>query len=80
MADYYSILAKAVEALDPNTALARHQLSERARAAMISKLEGDAAIPGSAVAAARIALESGIARVEAEAIHREATPPAVATQ
>jgi hypothetical protein len=39
MADYYSILAKAVEALDPNTAAARQQLYDRARAAIIAKLE-----------------------------------------
>jgi len=78
MADYYSILAKAVDALDPNTAAARAQLYERARSAMMSKLEGDAAIPKSAVAAARIALESAIARVEAAAIFREPTPIATA--
>jgi hypothetical protein len=74
MADYYSVLAKAVEALDPNTATARQQLYERARSAMIAKLEGDAAIPGSAVAAAKIALESAIVRVEAEVVVREPTP------
>jgi hypothetical protein len=79
MADYYSILAKAVDALDRNTAPARAQLYERARSALISKLEGDAAIPGLAVAAAKIDLESAIARVEAEAIVREPTPIATAT-
>jgi hypothetical protein len=39
MADYYSILAKAVNALDPNTGMARQQLYQRARSAMISELE-----------------------------------------
>jgi hypothetical protein len=78
MADYYSILAKAVDALDPNTATARAQLYARARSAMISKLEGDAAIPGSAVAAAKIALESAITRVEAAAIIRQPIPTATA--
>ena len=71
MADYYSILAKAVDALDPNTGAARRQLYERARAAMIAKLER--AMPpfhGSEVAAAKVALESAIAKVEAEAVRR----------
>jgi hypothetical protein len=39
MADYYSILAQAVNALDPNTGMARQQLYQRARSAMISELE-----------------------------------------
>jgi hypothetical protein len=39
MADYYSILAKAVNALDPNTGMSRQQLYQRARSAMISELE-----------------------------------------
>jgi hypothetical protein len=72
MADYYSILAQAVGALDPSTADARGQLYDRARSAMISKLEG--AVPpfdGADVAAARIAFESAVARVEAEAVVRD---------
>jgi hypothetical protein len=73
MADYYSILAKAADALHRNTAPARAQLYERARSALISKLESDAAIPGLAVAAAKIVLASAIARIEAEAIAREPT-------
>ena len=39
MADYYSILAQAVNALDPNTGMARQQLYQRARFAMILELE-----------------------------------------
>ena len=42
MADYYSnysILAEAVNALDPNTGMSRQQLYQRARSAMISELE-----------------------------------------
>ena len=74
MADYYSILAKAVDALDPNTGTARQQIYERARAAMIAKLER--AMPpfhGADVAAAKVALESAIAKVEAEVAAREPT-------
>jgi hypothetical protein len=71
MADYHSILAEAVGALNPNTAGARRQLYDRARSAMNSKLE--AAMPpfyGADVAAAKIAFETAVARVEAEAVER----------
>jgi hypothetical protein len=71
MADYYSILAQAVGVLDPNTADTRGQLYNRARSAMISKLE-DAMPPfsGADIAAAKIAFESAVAKVEAEAVLR----------
>jgi hypothetical protein len=38
MADYYSIIAKAVSTLDPNTEGARRRLHERARSAVISEM------------------------------------------
>jgi hypothetical protein len=78
MADYYSVLAQAVSTLDANTATARRQLYDRARSAMISKLE--AAMPpfsGAAVAAAKIAFESAVVRVEAEAVERDIATAAV---
>jgi hypothetical protein len=62
MADYYTILAKAVDALDPNTGTALRQLYQRARVAIVAKMEK--AMPpfhGSDVAAAKVALESAIA-------------------
>ena len=71
MADYCSILAKAVDALDPNTGAARRELYDRARAAMFTNIER--AMPpfdGADVAAAKVALESAIAKVEAEAVRR----------
>jgi hypothetical protein len=79
MADYHSILAKAVDAVDPNTQAARRQLYDRARAAMIAKIES--AMPpfdGADVAAAKVALESAIAKVEANTVQRTALrkPPA----
>ena len=58
MADYYSILAKAVNALDPNTGMARQQLYQRARSAMISELENVyPPFRRSEIATAEIALE-----------------------
>jgi hypothetical protein len=74
-ADYYSIVAKAVGALDPNTRRARQQLYERARSAMISEMEG--AYPpfhGSEIAAAKMSLENAIEKVEADAVRRRSTP------
>jgi hypothetical protein len=72
MADYYSIRARAVSALDLSTADTRGQLYDRARSAMILKLL--AAMPpfdGADVAVANIAFETAVARVEAEAIERD---------
>jgi hypothetical protein len=39
MADYQSLLAKAVDALDPNTPGARQRIYDRARSAMCSTIE-----------------------------------------
>jgi hypothetical protein len=71
MADYYSILAEAVDRLDSNTGMARQQLYQRARSAMISEL--DNVYPPfrrSEIAVAEIALESAIEKAEAEAVRR----------
>jgi hypothetical protein len=77
VADFYSILAQAVGALDPSTADTRGQLYDRARSAMTAKLEAAAPpFPGADVAAAKIAFESAVARVEAEAMEREAATAA----
>jgi hypothetical protein len=77
MADYYSILAKAVRALDPSTGEARKQLYECGRSAMVSEIER--AFPPlhwSEVAAAKESLESAIEKIEAEAVRRN--PPRLA--
>jgi hypothetical protein len=72
MADYYSILAKAVNALDPNTGMARQQLYQRARSAMISELENVyPPFRRSEITTAEIALESAIEK--AEAVRRRST-------
>jgi hypothetical protein len=61
MADYYSIVAKAVGALDLNTEKARRRLYDRARAALLSEMHS--AYPRfhrSEIAAAKMALEMAI--------------------
>jgi len=68
MADYYSIIAKAVGALDWNTGDARGRLYERARAALIAEMRGATpALNQSDILVARISLEEAIGKVEAEA-------------
>jgi hypothetical protein len=72
MADYYTIIAKAVETLDPNTGEARRRLYERARGA----LSGETRSPGlplnkSDILSAQMSLEEAIARVETEALRAE---------
>jgi hypothetical protein len=74
MADYYSIIAKAVEALDPNTGEARRRIYERARGA----LGGETRSPGlplnkSDILAAQMSLEQAIAQVETEALRAAET-------
>jgi len=72
MADYYSIVAKAVRALDLNTEKARRRLYDRARAALRSEMHG--AYPRfhrSEIAATEIALEMAIEAVEAEALREQ---------
>jgi hypothetical protein len=81
MADYYSILAKAVNALDPNTGTARQQLYQRARSAMISELENVyPPFRRSEITTAEIALESAIEKAEAEAVRRRSTRTANSEQ
>jgi hypothetical protein len=68
MADYYSVIAKAVSALDLNTETARCRLYERARTALRSEMHS--AYPPfhrSEIAAAEMSLEMAIEAVEAEA-------------
>jgi hypothetical protein len=68
MGDYYTIMAKAVGALDPNTGRARRVLYERARAALLAELRGaDPALDPSDIMAAQMLLELAIGEVEADA-------------
>jgi hypothetical protein len=74
MADYYSIIAKAVEALDPNTGEARRRIYERARGALNGETRS-AGLPlnKSDILSAQMSLEQAIARVETEALRAEET-------
>jgi hypothetical protein len=72
MADYCSIIAKAVSALDLNTEKARRPLYERARTAFRSKMHS--AYPPfhrSEIATEEMALEMAIEAVEAEAVREQ---------
>jgi hypothetical protein len=79
MADYYTIIAKAVEALDPNTGEARRRIYERARGALSGETRS-AGLPlaKSDILSAQISLEEAIARVETEALRAEETRAAAA--
>jgi hypothetical protein len=66
--DYYTIMAKAVGALDSNTGDVRRLLYERARAALLAELLGaDPAPHPSDIMAAQMLLELAIGEVEADA-------------
>jgi hypothetical protein len=72
MADFYSILAKAVDALEPNTKEARRRLYERARAALVAETRGpDPALDQSDFLIALGCLEEAIQMLEAETKARE---------
>jgi hypothetical protein len=74
VADYHSVIDKAVSALDLNTEKARRRLYERARAALRSEMHS--AYPPfhrSEIAAAEMSLEMAIEAVEAEAVGRQGT-------
>jgi hypothetical protein len=68
MADYYSILAKAVGGLNPNTPAARRRLYDRARSALLSEMQkADPPIARSEIVGAQMALDTAIGQVEADA-------------
>jgi hypothetical protein len=68
MADYHSILAKAVRGLDRNTAAARRRLYERAHSALLLEMQNAyPRIPRSEIMIAQMALDTAIGQLEAEA-------------
>jgi hypothetical protein len=64
MCDYYTLMAKGIAALDPNTGDARRRLYERARAVLLTELHSADA---SDIMAAQMLLELAIGEVEADA-------------
>lgn len=68
MTDYRPLLARAIEALDPNTGEARREIYDRARTALINQLRGmNPPLAEADITRERLALEDSIRRVESEA-------------
>jgi hypothetical protein len=68
MADYYTIIAKAVGGLDPNTGAARRRLYDRARVALVAEMRSARnALHESDILAAQRSLEEAIGKIEADA-------------
>jgi putative ABC transport system permease protein len=65
MADYYSLIARAVAGLPDNTSKTRHALYQRARTAFAAHLPGSA-LSEADIVAHRLSLEQAIRRVETE--------------
>jgi hypothetical protein len=75
MADYYPLLSRAVNGLDPNTTESRREVYERARAAIVKQLRSyDPPLSESEITRERLALEDAVRKVEND--HRlSATAP-----
>ena len=74
MADYYSILSRAVASLDSNTAQARAELFERARNMLIDRIESERGRWTNETALAEIAdFDAATDRIEADAARRRPT-------
>jgi hypothetical protein len=68
MADYYPLIARAVEGLERNTGENRRALYERARSALVSQLRGvDPPLDETEITRERLALEDAIRRIESDA-------------
>src|SRR5882757_9101838 len=68
MADYYTIIAKAVDGLEPNTGAARRRLYDRARVALVAEMRSARnALDESDIVAAQRSLEEAIGQIEADA-------------
>jgi hypothetical protein len=80
MADYYPLLARALEALPDRSPDLRHTVYERARAALIGQLRSlDPPLSEADIEAERVSLDRAIARLEIEhggAPEPEPAPPA----
>ena len=71
MTDYQPLIARAVEGLDSHKVETRRALYERARTALVTQLRAvDPPLSESAIAKERLALESAIRKVEADAARK----------
>ena len=76
MADYHSVLQRAIGNLPQNTGQARREIYDKARKALVRQLESfDPPLPPSEITAQRLALEEAIRRIETEVVRRSATQP-----
>src|SRR5580700_6706776 len=76
MADYYPLIARAVDGLGASTGEARRALYERARAALVAQLRGiEPPLSEADITRERLALEDAIRKVEAETVRRSRTEP-----
>jgi hypothetical protein len=74
MADYYTIIAKAVGGLDPNTGEARRRLYDRARVALVAEMRSARnALDECDILAAQRSLEEAIGKIEADVEADECT-------
>lgn len=77
MADYYPLLARALDALPDRSPALRRAVYDRARSALIAQLRSlDPPVPEADIDLERKALDTAIGRLEAE---YEAPPPAAVT-
>jgi hypothetical protein len=68
MADYHSIIARAVGGLDPNTGAARRRLYDRARVALVAEMRSaENALDEADILVAQASLERAILKIEADA-------------
>lgn len=78
MGDYYSLLVRALEALDSNTMMARRQVYRIARDALVQQACAiEPAIRGTDLTKERLSLERAIRKVEAEELEGDASKKAL---
>jgi hypothetical protein len=80
MADYYTVLQRAVAALPENTGAGRRAIYDKARAALVRQLETiQPPLPAAEIAKQRLSLEEAVRRIEADVARavppRTAAPP-----
>src|SRR5690348_11952677 len=76
MAEYFSLISRAVAGLEHSTGENRRVLYERARSALVNQLRGiEPPLDEADITRERLALEEAIRKVEAEESSRSPAPP-----